>query len=113
MIQKLKHLKVRLKHLHTNSHASVSNQVNQWQDRVTNLQEQMKQHPIPQCVIDQEREAIEQWKKWMEVEHSILKQKARVQWIQEGDENTTFFYASLKQNSLVVELLDWSLMMVV
>lgn len=33
----------------------------------------------------------------MGVENSILRQKARVQWVVEGDENTTFFHVYIKQ----------------
>lgn len=32
----------------------------------------------------------------MNIEESIMKQKSRVQWLQLGDGNTTYFHASLK-----------------
>lgn len=33
------------------------------------------------------------------MENSALAQKARINWIQQGDENSTFFYASVKDRN--------------
>lgn len=67
----------------------------------------MLQHPIPPSVLDEENETLDKWKHWLSIENNILRQKARIQWVMEGDENTTFFHASIKQkhtNSRITRL---------
>lgn len=44
-----------------------------------------------------ESEALSNWKFWLKVEQSVLNQKARIKWGLEGDGNTKFFHASVKQ----------------
>lgn len=44
-----------------------------------------------------ERNRIQSLKKWNLVLEKILKQKARCDWIQLGDSNSHFFFASAKQ----------------
>ncbi|WMV50918.1 hypothetical protein MTR67_044303 [Solanum verrucosum] len=49
-----------------------------------------------QNIIKVEKEVKDNSEKWLNIEESIVKQKSRVQWLQLGDENTTYFHASLK-----------------
>nr|XP_009623102.1 uncharacterized protein LOC104114380 [Nicotiana tomentosiformis] len=43
-----------------------------------------------------EKDTKMQLEKWLRVEESIMKQKSRVQWLNLGDANTTYFFASMK-----------------
>lgn len=47
-------------------------------------------------LIASEVAALKQWRKWLSIEQGILKQKSRVQWLQEGDAGTHYFYAFIK-----------------
>lgn len=56
----------------------------------------MKSSKDDSAVIDEEKKTKMELAKWMEVEESIMKQKARVKWLKEGDSNTTYFHACVK-----------------
>lgn len=48
-------------------------------------------------LIEEERSYVKNWRYWMRIKNSILRQKARLRLMIEGDENTNFFHASVKQ----------------
>ncbi|KAG5581137.1 hypothetical protein H5410_051764 [Solanum commersonii] len=60
------------------------------------LQSTMRKPGPAQNIIKVEKEVKDNSEKWLNIEESIVKQKSRVQWLQLGDENTTYFQASLK-----------------
>ncbi|WMV29674.1 hypothetical protein MTR67_023059 [Solanum verrucosum] len=47
-------------------------------------------------IIEFEMEVKLNLEKWLNIEKSIIKKKSRVQWLQLGDGNTTYFHTSLK-----------------
>lgn len=48
-------------------------------------------------VYQQEKSCISELRKWLFVEVTALRQKSRIQWLQSGDSNQSFFFNSMKE----------------
>ncbi|XP_016442937.1 uncharacterized protein LOC107768330 [Nicotiana tabacum] len=53
-------------------------------------------NPFNQVLIEQEKQTLQEIEKWSIIEERILRQKAKVTWIDYGDSNSKYFYAQLK-----------------
>ncbi|XP_019261680.1 PREDICTED: uncharacterized protein LOC109239556 [Nicotiana attenuata] len=56
-----------------------------------------------------EKEMIQQLEKWDKIEESFYKQKSRIQWLQLGDTNSAYFFASMKRRmgqNQITKLID-------
>ncbi|XP_019223582.1 PREDICTED: uncharacterized protein LOC109205329 [Nicotiana attenuata] len=93
---KLKAMKGELKKLNTQEYCSVGNKIQETKNKLMKLQQDMKSLEDDSAVIDEEKKTKMELAKWMEVEESIMKQKARVKWLKEGDSNNTYFHACVK-----------------
>uniref|UniRef100_A0A803PZW9 Uncharacterized protein n=1 Tax=Cannabis sativa TaxID=3483 RepID=A0A803PZW9_CANSA len=62
-----------------------------------NIQTRLQQSPLNFELHNEEKEARERYVKVQQDYVSFLKQKAKMAWIHDGDNNTTLFHASIKQ----------------
>ncbi|XP_071695151.1 uncharacterized protein [Rutidosis leptorrhynchoides] len=94
---KLKNVKNGLKGWSKGEFENLDKEINELRIKVANLEQKAKSN----IITDGERKTwIEARVCWLgkeKIKSSILKQEARSRWILEGDENSRFFHASIKQ----------------
>nr|XP_016498778.1 PREDICTED: uncharacterized protein LOC107817461 [Nicotiana tabacum] len=96
---KLKNIKNEMKTLNNKEFLSVENRIKDTKRALAELQEQMRDYKHDATLFDTERNLKKELEKWSKVEKSIYRQKSRIQWLQLGDVNTIFFYASIKNRT--------------
>ncbi|KAK6804275.1 hypothetical protein RDI58_002059 [Solanum bulbocastanum] len=94
--QKLKRVKQALKTLNTTAFQGVEARIKLYRQQLQDVQSSMRQPGEPTSLIETEREAKLNRKKWLNVEESIMRQKSRMQRLKLGDGNTAYFHVSLK-----------------
>lgn len=94
---KLERIKRRLKQLQLKEYSNVEGRIDSWFEQLQHAQETLASTPEDLEAQQLERLAASQYKHWLGVEFSIIHQKARVHWLQEGDSNTTYFHYMLKE----------------
>ncbi|KAH0717607.1 hypothetical protein KY285_013638 [Solanum tuberosum] len=94
--QKLKRVKIALKELNIAEYQGVETRIKIYRQQLHDLPNTMRQPGQSTDILQLEKEVKENLEKWLNIEESILKQKSRVQWLQLGDGNTTYFHVSLK-----------------
>ncbi|XP_019239280.1 PREDICTED: uncharacterized protein LOC109219303 [Nicotiana attenuata] len=93
---KLKQLKKELKQLNNEEYTSVGPKIQLARNKLMNIQMGMASPETDDEMIALEKETKVELAKWMEVEESIMKQKARIKWLKVGDSNTAYFHACVK-----------------
>lgn len=91
--QKLQQLKNVTKGLNKEM-ASYEKRLNQIRQHLEYVQSNLKISPLNQEMIEKEKLILQELKKWSTIEERILRQKSRVNWIDYGDSNSKYFYAS-------------------
>lgn len=69
----------------------------------------MQSNPLNEELHQKEREAINQVRKWRQIEGMALLQKARIPWLKNRDDNIVFYHATIKERraaNSIYELLD-------
>ncbi|XP_021859027.2 uncharacterized protein [Spinacia oleracea] len=94
---KLKRLKHKLKSLHKEEFANITMRIQKAQQELEEVQNQLCSDPADLLMQVEEKRCTGNLRKWLFVEESALKQKSRIQWLADGDSNSKFFYASVKQ----------------
>ncbi|XP_057247508.1 uncharacterized protein LOC130589895 [Beta vulgaris subsp. vulgaris] len=89
--EKVKHA---LKQLHKpQAHAYI--RIEELRRKLSEVQSQADIHSNTSVQQD-EKNYEEQLRYWSNIEESILRQKARINWLSQGDANTKFFFAAIK-----------------
>lgn len=105
----LKVIKTKLKALHVGEFGDVRDRIAQSRDELAKCQDVLQQDLWNSEVLELEREARIQRRKWLRIHNSIMQQKARIKWIKDGDSDSQFFHASVKARTagnIIVKLID-------
>ncbi|KAH0685676.1 hypothetical protein KY284_016229 [Solanum tuberosum] len=74
----------------------VSEKVQELRRELLDKQRSMRVGPNTQGSIDEEKALRTKLTKWNKIDEDIYKQKSRIQWLKLGDDNNTYFFASIK-----------------
>ncbi|XP_043694346.1 uncharacterized protein LOC122645065 [Telopea speciosissima] len=93
---KLKALWSRLKHWSRGAFHGLDDQVHGLNCEIDSLQSQISANPFDPLLQQREVDSLCRLRHLLSVRESELKQRARVRWLQQGDNNTSFFHRSLR-----------------
>lgn len=100
VMQKLKAVKAELKVLNKQGFSELhASEIAAYQ-KMLEAQKIMHQNPGNEIYVDAELVAVKDYIQKHQVYVEFLKQKAKVDWIQNGDDNTSLFHQSIKARRL-------------
>lgn len=94
---KLKRLKVELKKFPKEEFAGIIKKISNYKQELEMIHSQLLDDPSDINLQIEEKSHTKKLGKWLSVEESTLKQKATIHWLANGDSNTRFFFALVKQ----------------
>ncbi|XP_074299143.1 uncharacterized protein LOC141630179 [Silene latifolia] len=109
LTSKLKMLKYKLKMLNKDSFNDIENNTAIVLMALHNVQKDLRAQPMDPTLIETERALSKEYALMMEAKHQFLAQKAKAEWVADGDDNTSYFHASIrahKNKSKVVHITD-------
>lgn len=92
LVSKLKWLKSRLKKLNKNHFTNILKKVTYARDNLLRIQRDLIRKLNSDQFIMKEKVVLDQFVKISLVEESLAKQKSHIQWLKEGDSNTSYFF---------------------
>ncbi|KAL2894253.1 hypothetical protein RDABS01_010162 [Bienertia sinuspersici] len=98
--QKLKQVKKSLKELNNSGYCSIQAEEVKAFNELIQIQEHLHQNPLDIAAMEKERQAQQMYKAKNKAYISFLKQKAKIQWIRDGDENSALFHSIIKRRRL-------------
>ncbi|XP_074314256.1 uncharacterized protein LOC141649465 [Silene latifolia] len=94
---KLKALKGRLKELNKECYSDVENSAILAEKEVINIQGKLIQDPLNAELIQEEITGLKSFKELNDARQSYLRQKAKAQWMEDEDANSTYFHGAIKK----------------
>ncbi|KAL2925743.1 Lon protease [Bienertia sinuspersici] len=98
--QKLKAIKQELKELNKMHFSNIHLEIEDAHKSLLQIQKELQGNPTNRELCYMERRATDQYKKKLHCYVQFLQQKARIKWLQEGDDNTSLFHSSLRDKRL-------------
>ncbi|XP_059283230.1 uncharacterized protein LOC132036850 [Lycium ferocissimum] len=96
LVAKLNKLKGVLKGLNKTNFSEVEQKADHGMQALQNCQTQVQSNPLDVALILEEKRLAQECRKWNKARDMYLRQKSKVQWLTQGDQNTKFFPATLK-----------------
>ncbi|XP_074283670.1 uncharacterized protein LOC141608207 [Silene latifolia] len=97
VVTKLTKLKKELKLLNRNRFSDIENKMHISKIALTSVQEQLISQPLNEELIGLEKTLIEEYIAAKSACHQFLAQKAKVDWLKLGDENSQYFHSTIRQ----------------
>ncbi|XP_056688579.1 uncharacterized protein [Spinacia oleracea] len=94
---RFKLIRHKLKLLHCKEFKGIQEKIDQSRLELDGIQDQLKLLPSDGPLLIMEQTCSIKLRKWLEIEDTTLKQKARLQWLHNGDSNNKFFFAAVKE----------------
>lgn len=94
---KLKHVKSGLKHLHNKEFVKLHERIEHLRGELENTQEALVGSSTDLTLQGKEKDLIASLRKFIGIQESAYKQKARIQWLKPGDSNNKFFFTTMKE----------------
>ncbi|KAL2895084.1 hypothetical protein RDABS01_010993 [Bienertia sinuspersici] len=98
--QKLKAIKKELKELNKTQFSNIQLETEDALKALLQIQRELQENPSNKELCSKERRVTEHYKKKNHCYVQFLQQKARIKWLQEGDDNTAVFHRSLRAQRL-------------
>lgn len=95
LVKKLKALKIPMKNLSW-SFGNLNEKVVEWSDKLKDIQILIDKDPHNRVLKQEEALILHEYKTAVHDEEKFLKQKAKIDWLSDGDKNSKFFYAVIK-----------------
>lgn len=97
--KKLKALKLVLRALNKENYSSIHRRVERAKEQLLKLQNEFLTSPLQELVFgEQSQRAL--LADLLTAEESFLRQKFRIRWLREGDQNTSIFYKVVKGRNM-------------
>ncbi|XP_074288263.1 uncharacterized protein LOC141613430 [Silene latifolia] len=109
LTSKLKMLKYKLKMLNKDSFNDIENNSDIVLMALQNVQKELRAQPMDPTLVATERALSKEYDIMMEAKHQFLAQKAKAEWVADGDDNIAYFHASIRAHrnrSKVVNIID-------
>ncbi|XP_074283217.1 uncharacterized protein LOC141607766 [Silene latifolia] len=100
MVKKLKALKGDLKNLNRSCFSDVESRASQANLYLETIQLQLANDHDRPDLINLELQALKEVNYWNKARDSFLQQKAKTQWLKDGDSNTAYFHSAIKSRCL-------------
>ena len=89
--EKLKRLKAELRRFNKTYFGNISAKVEEKRKELADIQIQILNFPSNDILIEREKSLTKEFSDMLKAEESFYRQKSRIDWIKEGDQNTKFF----------------------
>ncbi|KAL2897676.1 hypothetical protein RDABS01_039459 [Bienertia sinuspersici] len=100
IVQKLKRVNASAKELNKQGFNNMQAEDSKRYQEMVGIQEKLHRDPLNAALMEEEKEATHQYhlahKKYIQ----YLKQKAKVAWLREGDDNTALFHSCLRKRNV-------------
>lgn len=101
--KKLKSLKLALNDLNRENYSDLENRVKESHNHLIACQETLLMNPSPR-LASLERETHKKWLVLADAEEIFFKQRSRVNWIDAGDSNTSFFHKMVAERNSINQI---------